>query len=92
MKNQLRFCDLKEKDVVNRCDCKRLGRVCDLIFDDQSGRICSLIVPGPFRFCGLLGPDQEYVIPWGCICRIGPDVILVEIREEEVLTPRKIWH
>ena len=26
------------------------------------------------------------------ICQIGPDVILVEICEEEVLTARKIWH
>ena len=75
----MRFCELKEKDVVNRCDCKRLGKGC----------ICSLIVPGPFRLCGLLGPDQEYIIPWNKICQIGPDIILVEVCEEDVLCPRK---
>ena len=75
----MRFCELKEKDVINRCDCKKLGQ------------ICSIIVPGPPRLCGLLCPDQEYIIPWNCICQIGPDIVLVEITAEKVLSPRKIW-
>lgn len=87
----MHFCELKEKDVINRCNCRRLGRVNDLILDPKNGCICSIVVPGPFRLCGLLGPDQEYVIPWKKICQIGPDIILVEIYEEEVLMPRKIW-
>jgi len=85
----MRFCELKEKDVINRCNCKRLGRVCDLIFDECTGFICSIITPVPARLCGLVGPDQEYVIPWNKICKIGPDIILVEVCEQEVLCPRK---
>ncbi len=84
----MRFCDLREKDVVNRCDCKRLGRICDLVFDEKRGCISSIIVPGPLRVCGLFGADQEYLIPWERICQIGPDIILVEICEEEALVPR----
>lgn len=85
----MRFCELKEKDVINRCNCKRLGRVNDLIMDECKGCICSIVVPGPFRLGGILGPDQEFVIPWKNICQIGPDIILVEICEEEVLCPRR---
>lgn len=92
MKNNLRYCQLKDKDVVNRCGCRRLGRVHDLILDEKTGCIRAIIVPGPSRFCGLLGPSQEYVIPWNRICQIGPDIILVEICEEETLSPGKIWH
>lgn len=88
MKQMMRFCELKEKDVINRCDCRRLGRVCDLIFDECRGTICSIIVPGPFRLCSLFGTDQEYVIPWQKICQIGPDIILVEIDPKETLCPR----
>lgn len=88
MKDLIRFCELKEKDVINRCDCRRLGRVCDLIFDEKKGCICSIIVPGPFRLFCLFGTDQEYVIPWNRICQIGPDIILVEINPEEALCPR----
>ena len=85
----MRFCELKEKDVINRCDCKRLGRVCDLILDECKGCITALVVPGPFRFLGLMGPDQEYIIPWNRICQIGPDIILVEVCEADVLCPRR---
>ncbi|MCD8249509.1 MAG: YlmC/YmxH family sporulation protein [Lachnospiraceae bacterium] len=88
----MRFCELKEKDIVNRCDCKRLGRASDFVFDEKSGAICAVVVQGPNRLLGFLSPDQEYIIPWKCICQIGPDIILVEIHEEETLTPRKIWH
>ena len=49
----MRFCELKEKDVINRCDCKKLGQICDLVIDECSGQICSIIVPGPPRLCGL---------------------------------------
>jgi sporulation protein, YlmC/YmxH family len=85
----MRFCELKEKDVINRCNCKKLGKVCDLILDECKGCITALVVPGPFRLCGILGPDQEYIIPWCRICQIGPDIILVEVCEEEVLCSRK---
>ena len=36
------------------------------------------MVPGPCRFLGLFGRDSDYIIPWGCIRRIGEDIILVE--------------
>lgn len=88
MKGCIRFCELREKNVINRCDCKCLGRVNDFIFDEKSGCICSIIVPCPFRLCNLFGPEQEFVIPWNKICQIGPDIILVEVCTEEVLTQR----
>jgi len=88
----MRFCNLKQKDVINRCDCKKLGRVNDLIFDECKGCICSIVVPGPFHISSIFGSDQEYVIPWDKICQIGPDIILVEVCEDDVLCPRKNWH
>ena len=82
---QMRFCELKEKDVINRCDCKKLGQICDLVIDECSGQICSIIVPGPPRLCGLLCPDQEYIIPYDRIQRIGTDVVLVEVERDKCL-------
>lgn len=83
------YCELKQKDVINRCNCRRLGKVCNLILDEKSGCICSIVVPGPSRCLGLFPSDQEFVIPWNKICKIGPDVILVEICEEDCLCPVK---
>ena len=52
--------------------------VSDVIFDVVSGKILSLVVPGPYRFLGILGRCEDYVIPWGAIRKIGDDIILVE--------------
>ena len=43
----MRVCDLHNKQVINTCDCKILGCVIDIDFDECSGCIKALIVPGP---------------------------------------------
>ena len=73
-----RFSTLKCKEVVNVCDGCRLGFVCDVEVDCCNGQICSIIVPGHTKAFGLLGRQEEYVIPWKCIRQIGDDIILVE--------------
>lgn len=85
----IRFCELKEKEVINCCNCKRLGCVTDVIIDVCCGKIEAIVLPGPGKLCGFLGYDEEYIIPFECICKIGPDVILVEIQEERYLKPCK---
>ena len=51
----MRFCELKEKEVVNICNGKCLGGVVDLQINECSGAIEALIVPGPGKFCGFFG-------------------------------------
>ncbi|MCC8137983.1 MAG: YlmC/YmxH family sporulation protein [Clostridiales bacterium] len=80
----IRYCILRQKDVINICTCRTLGCVSDLEIDPQTGCIRSLIVPGAGRFCWFLGREFEYVIPWHCIVRIGTDIVLVEVCEEDV--------
>ena len=74
-----------EKEVINICDGERLGNVCDVDFEKKTGRICSLIIPGPCKVLGILGRDQEYIVPYEQIKRIGTDVILVEVEREKCL-------
>ncbi len=83
-----KFTDLHCKEVICISDGRRLGFVSDARVELQTGRIAALIVPGPCRFLGLLGHRDEYVIPWQCICRIGPDIILVDIKPEDCRVPR----
>lgn len=83
--NKIRFCEWKQKEVINMCNCKRLGCVTDLILDRCNGCIEAIVLPGPGKICGFLGYDAEYIIPFSCICKIGPDIILVEIDEEKFL-------
>jgi YlmC/YmxH family sporulation protein len=81
----LRICELREKEVINICNCKRLGCVVDIEMNICDGCVEAIIIPGPGKICGFLGTDSEYVIPFACIKKIGPDIILVEIQEEKFL-------
>ena len=40
------------------------------------------------RFLGLGGRQEDYLIPWCKICRIGPDIILVDADPEKCRIPR----
>ena len=73
------FCELRRKEVINICDGARLGCICDLELDDCNGCICAIIVPGPSKLFGIMRSNEELVIPYPHIKKIGDDVILVEI-------------
>ena len=44
----------------------------------ESGQVRALVVPGRRRFFGLLGREEDKVIPWSAVKRFGEDIILVE--------------
>ena len=84
-----KFTDLHCKEVICVCDGRRLGFVSDARLELPEGRITALIVPGPCRLLGLLSRRDEYVIPWRCIRRMGPDIVLVDVKPEECRVPRQ---
>lgn len=81
----MRLDELREKEVINLCNCKKLGCVQDLILDLCKGCIKAIIVPQIGKFHGFFGFDAEFVIPFECIKQVGPDIITVEICEEKCL-------
>ena len=81
----MRICELREKEVVNVCDGERLGNICDVDFEERTGRICSLIIPGPCKVFGIIGRDSGHIIPYECVKRIGADVVLVEVEASKCL-------
>ena len=83
------FSDLRYKEVIDVHSGFRLGYVCDAEFDDAEGRLVSLITPGKAKFFGLLGREDDYVLPWDCIVRIGSDIILFEVKGELLRRKRR---
>ena len=79
----MRLCELQQKEVINVSNCKCLGHIMDIEFCEKDGRITAVIIPGPGKLLGCFGRDFEYVIPWCKIIRIGPDIILVDVCEED---------
>lgn len=88
-----RFSDFRYKEVINIRTGSRMGYVCDAEFQYPDGRISALVVPGRARYFGLFGREDDYILPWECISRIGEDIILVEgdkgIRRGK--RPKKPW-
>ena len=88
----MKFSELRCKEVICVSDGRRLGFICDVQVEVPEGCIKAIVVPGPCRVLGVLGRREDFVIPWNCIKRIGPDIILVDIRLEECRIPRhKLW-
>ena len=83
-----RVTDLHCKEVVCVSDGSRLGYVSDVEVEVPAGRVRAIIIPGKCKFFGLFGHEEDYVIPWGAICRIGDDIILVDCKISECRVPR----
>ena len=73
-----RFSDFRYKEVINVSSGSRLGFICDAEYQWPEGRIRALIVPGRSKLFGLLGREDDFILPWECISRVGEDFILVE--------------
>ena len=79
MQGQLEFSfsDLKCKLVINVADGKILGNIIDIIFFPQTGKILGFVVPGAKK--SFFSKSENIFIPYNCVCKIGLDVILVEL-------------
>ncbi|KNF09911.1 putative sporulation protein YlmC/YmxH [Gottschalkia purinilytica] len=73
--------DLREKEVINVRDGTKLGLISDIEVNLKEGRIESIMIPGPGKILGLFGRNQDYIINWQNIVRIGSDVILVDLTQ-----------
>ena len=79
---QVRIADLKYREVINVVTGLKLGYAGDVVLDAEGGRVTALVVPGPYRFFGIFGRGDDYIIPWECIRKIGDDIVTVEISGE----------
>ena len=77
----VKISDLRMREVINVADGRKLGPIKDIDIDLEQGRISAIILPGPGRLFSFFGREEEIVVPWEKIKRIGVDVILVDLRE-----------
>jgi YlmC/YmxH family sporulation protein len=69
------------KEIVNLNDGGRLGIIADsdLVIDEKTGKILSLLVPDRRSQFKFFGDKYEVEIPWDAIKKIGNDMIIIEI-------------
>ena len=71
---------MRMREVVNLYDGKRLGRIIDISFEKESGKILGFIVPALKR---TFRKGENIFIPLDFIKKIGEDVILVRLEPME---------
>jgi len=75
------FTELRNKEVINVLSGRLLGNINDVIIDLSRNCVLGYMVPNCKSILNFFRPSQEIFIPYNCICKIGEDVILVEVVE-----------
>ncbi len=75
----VKISELRMREIINIADGRRLGVIKDIDIDLENGKINALILPGSGRILGFWGKEEDFVVPWNKIIKIGMDVILVDI-------------
>ena len=57
--------------------------VCDVEIDTHTAVLTAVVVYGRLRLFGLLGREEDFVIPWQDIVLIGDDAVLVNFEEKD---------
>ena len=83
----MKLTQLQCKEVICISDGRRLGFIEDVEVEVPEGQICAIIVPGPGSLLGLGPCKHRFCIPWHCIRKIGPDIVLVDIRPDDCRIP-----
>lgn len=82
------YSELRCKQVINVVDGKCLGRLIDIVLDVKTCKILGLVVPSPScNSWSLFRKGKEIFVPFHCICKIGVDVILIELIENRHQEP-----
>lgn len=73
-----RIDELRNKQVVCVNDGCVLGFINDIELDTDNGSLTAIIILGRLRFFGLLGREEDIIIPWRDIAVIGGETVLVK--------------
>ena len=82
----MRLSELGGKEIINISNGARLGVVgeSDLVFDENTGQVRSIVLPRRSSLISFWAGKQYLVIPWEAIKKIGREVIIVELMQENV--------
>ncbi|WP_141431273.1 YlmC/YmxH family sporulation protein [Bacillus sp. 03113] len=82
----VKISDFQIKDIVNVANGKKLGNIGDIEINIVTGKIEAIIINGAGKVLGFFGREEDIVIPWNNILKIGEDVILVRYKDNFDLT------
>lgn len=81
----MKLSELSGKEIVDVKRAERLGVLgqTDLEINEQTGQIEALLIPN-LKWFGFRKQGTEVRVPWRHIKRIGTDMIIIDIPEEDI--------
>lgn len=76
------YMELLEKDIINMKNGEVIGTFDDVEIDVENGKIIAFYIEEGSRFMGILGKSKTRRIRWEDIIRIGIDVIIVNVDDD----------
>ncbi|MBQ1248659.1 MAG: YlmC/YmxH family sporulation protein [Selenomonadales bacterium] len=70
--------ELRRKDVIGVADGKRIGRVTDIVFDEETGQVTTLVIGVRRPWFGLLESEEKRTVSYDMVRTMGRDVILID--------------
>ncbi|MGG1661363.1 YlmC/YmxH family sporulation protein [Brevibacillus sp. NRS-1366] len=86
----MRLSELGGKEIIGLDTGERMGVISnsDLVIQAENGSIQSIILPGG-SFFGLGKKREDIVIPWSAIVKIGPDMVIIQLNQQETQASQK---
>lgn len=78
----MRLSELAGKEIVNINEGMRLSYIddCELVFDEKSGRIHSLLLPPKNSFAAFFNANKAIIVHWQDIKKFGEEIIIVDMK------------
>ena len=76
--------ELRRKEVIDITTGERLGYIDDVRIELETSSVEALLIYGRMRFFGVLGKEDDIVIPCSEIRVVGSDVVLISRGSKEL--------
>lgn len=86
-----RLTDLRHKEVISAVDGVRIGYIDDIVVDTETASVVAFVIFSRFFLFGILGKNEDYIIPWEKIELIGEDTIIISCKTPKPEKRRKKW-
>jgi YlmC/YmxH family sporulation protein len=82
-RNMLSLSALRQMEVIDIFEGRRLGFISDIIFDDDIKRIEYIVIPPQSTVFSIFRKKEEMIIKWEQIKVIGIDIVLIDTDDKK---------
>ncbi|MEF9933716.1 MAG: YlmC/YmxH family sporulation protein [Clostridium sp.] len=88
--NKLKLSELKNMEVIDVAEGRRLGFIGDIVFDEELTYIKSFVIPYQSGIFSVFKKKDEIEITWDQIKVIGVDIMLVDLLNKNASEEKRI--